>query len=592
MKGYQPDYPRPQLARASWENLNGYWQFAFDDDGVGVAQGWMRGVPGEQKILVPFTYETKASGIGDESVHTRVWYSRTVQVAQPLTGRRTLLHLEGCDYHATVWVNGIRAGEHTGGYARFSLDITPWLHQGENVLAVMAEDSLDPRQPRGKQRWKRENFGCWYVQTTGIWKTVWLESVPERYISALKLTPDLASSSLKLEAQVESPAYGKGLTLEANVWYQGSFIAGVTVAVTEKHVKAQVNVANVEEHEWSVHTWTPNHPELYDLELRLKYPEAEEDLVWSYFGMREIRIEGRNLLLNGSPLYQRLILDQGYWPDSHLTPPSEAALIEDIEKIQRLGYNGVRKHQKIEDERFLYWCDVKGLLVWSEMAAAYTFDDTAVSCFMQQWAEIVRQNYSHPCIITWTPVNESWGVPQIKTDPAQQHFAQAIYHLTKAMDPMRPVIVNDGWEHTVSDIITLHDYEEKGSVLLARYLEHGQDILEGKLYHNLSRSAFAQGFQDRGQPVIISEFGGIAYNNGQVGWGYGNKVDTEEAFLKRFEDITQAIQRLPYCCGYCYTQVTDVQQEINGLMDMQRNFKADPDKIRQVNLQRVSALHT
>ena len=180
-------------------------------------------------------------------------------------------------------------------------------------------------------------------------------------------------------------------------------------------------------------------PELYDLELRLKYPEAEEDLVWSYFGMREIRIEGRNLLLNGSPLYQRLILDQGYWPDSHLTPPSEAALIEDIEKIQRLGYNGVRKRQKIEDERLLYWGDVKGLLVWSEMAAAYTFDDTAVSCFMQQWTEIVRQNYSHPCIITWTPVNESWGVPQIKTDPAQQHFAQAIYHLTKAMDPMRPV---------------------------------------------------------------------------------------------------------------------------------------------------------
>ena len=176
MKSYQPDYPRPQLARSNWENLNGYWQFAFDDQGVGLEQGWANGVPGTQKILVPFTYETKASGIGDESIHTRVWYSRTVQLSQLPAGRRTLLHLEGCDYHATVWVNGVRAGEHVGGYARFSLDITPWLHVGDNVLAVMAEDSLDPRQPRGKQRWKGENFGCWYVQTTGIWKTVWMKA--------------------------------------------------------------------------------------------------------------------------------------------------------------------------------------------------------------------------------------------------------------------------------------------------------------------------------------------------------------------------------------------------------------------------------
>lgn len=265
--------------------------------------------------------------------------------------------------------------------------------------------------------------------------------------------------------------------------------------------------------------------------------------------------------------------------------------MEDIEKIMALGYNGVRKHQKTEDERFLYWCDVKGLLVWSEMAAAYIFDDTAVADFMTQWTEIVRQNYNHPCIITWTPVNESWGVPQVKTSPAQQHFTQAIYHLTKSLDPMRPVIVNDGWEHTVSDIITLHDYEEKGSVLLERYEQYGQEILEGKVFHNLDRSAFAQGFQDRGQPVIISEFGGIAYNNGEAGWGYGNKVNTEEEFLARFADVTHAIQRLPYCCGYCYTQVTDVQQEINGLMDMQRNFKADPEKICQINKSQVSCLH-
>lgn len=593
MKSYIPDYPRPQLVRSSWENLNGSWNFAFDDEKQGLSKGWNQGVPAGKTIQVPFAYETKASGIGDETIHSQVWYSRTVEVKEEsLSGRRILLHFEGCDYRTTVWVNGQQAGSHVGGYARFSFDVTHLLHVGENVIAVLAEDSADTRQPRGKQRWKEENFGCWYVQTTGIWKTVWMESVPETYLSALKLTPNLTHAKLELEGQVEAPAYdGEDLMLEITVRFQDTFIARTAVAVTQKYVNAQVDVCNTQEHEWSVHTWTPNNPQLYDLEIRIIKDSQPLDTVLSYFGMREIRIEGQQILLNGSPLYQRLILDQGYWPDSHLTPPDEAALIEDIDKLQKLGYNGVRKHQKIEDERFLYWCDVKGMLVWSEMAAAYTFDDTAVSDFMTQWAEIVRQNYSHPAIITWTPVNESWGVPKIKTEKPQQNFTQAIYYLTKSLDPYRPVIVNDGWEHTVSDIITLHDYEEKGSIFLERYEKYAQEIFEGKIYHNLDRAAFADGFAYHGQPVIISEFGGIAYNNDDSGWGYGNKVNTEEEFLARFAEITEAIQKLPYCCGYCYTQVTDVQQEINGLMDMQRNFKADPDKIRAINLRTPSCLH-
>ena len=593
MKSYIPDYPRPQLVRSSWENLNGFWNFAFDDENIGFAKGWNQGVSNEQTIQVPFSYETKASGIGDEKIHPQVWYSRTVDVKEEaLQGRRMLLHFEGCDYRTTVWVNGQQAGSHVGGYARFSFDVTKLLHAGENVVAVLAEDSDDTRQPRGKQRWVEKNFGCWYVQTTGIWKTVWMESVPETYLSALKLTPDYGHARLNIEAQIEAERFEEGVLLEAIVRYQDAFIASTAVAVTRKQVNLQIDVcSNPGEHEWSLHSWSPENPQLYDLELRIIKDGKPEDTVLSYFGMRDIRIDGRQILLNGSPLYQRLILDQGYWEDSHLTPPDEAALIEDIEKIQKLGYNGVRKHQKIEDERFLYWCDVKGLLVWSEMAAAYTFDDTAVSDFMTQWAEIVRQNYSHPAIITWTPVNESWGVPQIKTEKQQQSFAQAIYYLTKSLDPYRPVIVNDGWEHTVSDIITLHDYEEKGSVFLERYAEHIQELLDGTIYHNLDRAAFADGFSYHGQPIIISEFGGIAYNNDDSGWGYGNKVNTEEEFLERFAQITGAIQQLPYCCGYCYTQVTDVQQEINGLMDMQRNFKADPEKVRAINLQKISSLH-
>jgi hypothetical protein len=266
-------------------------------------------------------------------------------------------------------------------------------------------------------------------------------------------------------------------------------------------------------------------------------------------------------------------------------------LIDDIDKIQAAGYNGVRKHQKIEDERFLYWADVKGLLVWSEMAACYEYGEAAAVRFTREWMEIVQQNYNHPSIITWTPFNESWGVPMIETDRTQQHFTEAIYHLTKSFDPMRPVVANDGWEHTVSDIITLHDYEEKKEAFLERYREHLDDILANRLYHNLFKKAFAQGFSYRGQPVIISEYGGIAFDDQKPGWGYGEKVSGEDTFLKRFDSITTAIKQIGAICGYCYTQVSDVHHELNGLMDMDHVFKVDPARIREINIRTVNPLH-
>jgi hypothetical protein len=266
-----------------------------------------------------------------------------------------------------------------------------------------------------------------------------------------------------------------------------------------------------------------------------------------------------------------------------LTPPSEEALIEDIDKILEMGYNGVRKHQKIEDERFYYWCDVKGLLAWCEAPATYKFSDYAVNEFTTEWMDVVKQHYNHPSIITWTPFNESWGVYEIRNDVRQQHFTEAIYYLTKTFDGMRPVIVNDGWEHTISDILTLHDYEESGEIAYERYTEFKDEILDNKYPFALSRLAFAKGYEYKGQPIILSEFGGIAFNNGESGWGYGNKVQDDEAFIKRFEAITNAFGQLPYMCGYCYTQITDVQQEINGLMDMDRQFKIDPKIIKEIN---------
>lgn len=597
MRTYVKDYPRPQFIRKEWTNLNGEWEFRTDDENAGEREGWQDGFGQSCRILVPFTCETQMSGIGDEKFHPYIWYQREITIErEKLEGHKAVLHFEGSDYLTKVWVNGRLAGSHKGGYSRFSFDITALTVEGVNRICVKVEDTPDRQIPRGKQRWVKDSFACWYVQTTGIWKTVWMEYVPVISLSSVKMTPDLAGRCLLAECLVDAPdlinAFEKGdLKLEAEVTFDGRPIAEMAAAVMKKSIALRLDLDMPREDEpWGIYTWSPEKPQLYDICFRLARGNETLDEVRSYFGMREIRIEGEHILLNGEPLYQRLILDQGYWEKSHLTPPDEEALIEDLDKIHALGYNGVRKHQKIEDERFLYWCDVKGMLVWSEAPAAYEFSDEAVACFTKEWTDIVRQNYNHPSIITWVPFNESWGVPQIKNNREQQHFTESIYHLTKSMDRHRPVIVNDGWEHTVSDIITLHDYEECGEILKERYVQYKEGILAGEVYHCRLKSAFAKGYSYRGQPVIISEFGGIAFAGQGKEWGYGNAVSSEEEFLKRFDAVTTAIKEIPYVCGYCYTQVTDVQQEINGLMDIRREFKVTPDKIREINERQVGCL--
>lgn len=596
MKCYQEGYPRPQFVREQWEDLNGTWEFAFDDERRGVQERWFENFPAQRAIQVPFTYESPASGIGEETPHEQVWYHRRLSLTlSEHSGQRCRLNFEGSDFLTRLWVNGQFVGSHRGGYTRFSFDITDCLRDGENELTVLVEDGSDMQQPRGKQRWISENFGCWYVQTTGIWKTVWLEWLSPEHIRRVKMTPSLERGALDIEAELAcSPvsdgrgATAQALCLETEISYEGELIYQSRQTITETHfmLSADVRCRNRRGFEWTLHTWSPGQPCLYDISFRLYRGGLLLDEVGSYFAMRDIRIDKGNILLNGRPLYQRLILDQGYWRDTHLTPPNEAALREDIDKIQRLGYNGLRKHQKIEDERFLYWCDVKGLLVWSEAPAAYEFSDEALAEFTGEWLEIVRQQYNHPCIITWTPFNESWGIAAVETNRQQQHFTESIYHLTKSIDSMRPVIVNDGWEHTVSDIITLHDYEELGELLYDRYTECKEEILTTELYHCVHKSALANGYRYQGQPIIISEFGGIAFASGR-GWGYGNMVEDEEAFLKRFDEIATAIKRLPYVCGYCYTQLTDVQQEVNGLLSMDREFKLEPERIREVNERKV-----
>lgn len=580
---YKKDYPRPQFVREHWENLNGLWDFAFDDERIGEKEKWFCDFPVGREIVVPYSYETKLSTVEEEQAHEVVWYHRTLHsTKEELFENDRLLHFEGSDFHTRVWVNGQFAGEHKGGYARFSFDISNLLKDGENELTVKVIDSMNQEQPRGKQRWKKDNYGCWYIQTTGIWKTVWTELVPKCHIEHIKMTPVYKADSLDVEIDLDGDISEDKL-VEISVTYKETFINKVLLSTAQKHLVTRINLFSKHDSIFGIHYWSPENPDLYDISFRILSNSRILDKVDSYFGMREIRIEGANILLNEAPLYQRLILDQGYWEDSHLTPPSEDAIIEDIEKILALGYNGLRKHQKTEDERFLYWCDVKGVLVWSEFPSTYRFTDNAAELIMKEWMEIVKQNYNHPSIITWTPVNESWGVGQIGTEITQQKFTQAIYYITKTFDPFRPVIVNDGWEHTISDIITLHDYEESGQRFYERYVNHSNEILSSAIAHNGYRNAFASGYQYKGQPIILSEYGGIAFNNDESGWGYGNKVNTKEEFIKRFEDITLAIKKIPYICGFCYTQVTDVQQEINGLMDINRNFKIDPEVIKEIN---------
>ena len=586
------DYPRPQLMRSAWQNLNGEWDFAFDEENRGVRENWQNGIPKQKKIQVPFSYETKASGIGDPAQHEVVWYQRNFSFAKK-EGKRSLLHFEGADFLTEVWVNGKAAGKHTGAYSRCSFDVTALLQEGENSLVVRCQDSMSVEIPRGKQRWMRENYACWYVQTTGIWKTVWMEEVPEIYIGEVKLTPEIASGELQIEAKIvdegsdEREEKPRELLLLSEAFFDGKKIGSVETAIHLGRASQRLSVLREDLFEWGLHLWTPESPALYDLKLTLMEQTSDEksalDEVLSYFGMREIRIDHGNILLNNVPLYQRLILDQGYFEESGLTPPSVDALVLDIDRVKEMGFNGVRKHMKVEDERFLYLADVKGLLVWSEMAAHYRFSDAAVQEYTKEWMEVLRQNYNHPSIITWTPFNESWGIPQVETERRQQHYTEAIYHLTKAFDPMRPVISNDGWEHTVSDIITLHDYEEDGERFLNRYLTHKEEILRTQLYHCGHKSAMANGYTYEGQPVILSEYGGIAFADKQQGeWGYGNAVKSEEEFLLRLQKITSAIYQVPYIVGFCYTQVSDVEQEVNGLMRENRTHKVDPQKIRPI----------
>lgn len=588
MKCYIKDYPRPQFVRKEWENLNGEWNFIFDDNDEGENKKYFINFPETNKINVPFTYETKLSGIEDESVHYIVWYNKKISISkEQIESKKTILNFEGSDYITKVWINGNYVGINQGGYSRFSFDIEKYVKEGENDITVRVEDALSKNQPRGKQRYKKESWKCWYIQTTGIWKTVWLEWVPEKYIKYVKNTPNVDTNKIKLEIETNISEWDlekQNYYIETEISFNGQVLNVSKDVINDNYQEIKIdiypkNTGHI------LQKWSPNNPNLYDIIYKIYCDNILIDTVYSYFGVRKISIQGDKIFLNNEQLYLKLILDQGYWKETHLTPPSEEALIDDIDSVLEFGYNGVRKHQKVEDERFLYWCDVKGVLVWSEMANCYNFSDKSLQSFTEEWIKVVKQNYNHPSIITWVPINESWGIPNVKIDKKQQNFANSMYYVTKSLDDTRPVISNDGWEHTISDIITMHDYNQDGNFLFSKYTTKKDKILKNLQEYNSKHYLLAERYKYKGQPIIMSEYGGVALDTGN-GWGYGKQVKDENEFIERFEALTKAIKNIPYITGYCYTQLTDVQQEINGLLDEKRNEKFSKkviNKVKEIN---------
>ncbi len=581
-------YPRPQLRRDRWTDLAGPWGFAYDDDDVGDRERWCeRDDPFDRTIQVPYPPESELSGIGDTGFHPVVWYRRTFRTSEVAMGERLLLHFGAVDHEAKVWLNGKLVAVHQGGHTPFTANLTPALgpDDTDQVIVVRAKDSpTDLGQPRGKQFWEEHPRGIWYHRTTGIWQPVWLEPVADDHITAVRWTPDLDRGMLGLDISLDRPP-PTSMRLRVKLSLRGDTVADESYALqrqdTRRAVGIEPAVSNIGRGRL---LWSPNHPNLIEAELTLESDGEVVDVVHSYAGLRSSAFSEGSFLLNGIPTYLRLVLDQGYWPGSHLAAPDGEALRRDVERIKEMGFNGVRLHQKVEDPRFLYWCDRLGLMVWGEMANAYAFTETAIEQLVSEWTEVLRRDYSHPCIVTWVPLNESWGVPNLPRDQAQRDYVRALYHLTKALDPTRPVIGNDGWEHFASDAWGIHDYATHGEDIRERY---GSPEALAQTLSGTQPQHHAIALEARkrvGEPIILSECGGLSYDPDPSGgrFGYG-VVDSADELLARYDELVSAILDSSGIAGFCYTQFSDTEQETNGLLYGDRSAKVDIGALRAIN---------
>ncbi|RAL08872.1 glycoside hydrolase family 2 protein [Aspergillus homomorphus CBS 101889] len=629
-----PPYPRPDFTRPSptWHSLNGPWTFAFDDADTGLNENWPQtGLPSAQaqSIQVPYAFQVPASGLGQHEAHEILWYERTIpDIRTPVEherGHRLVLRFGAVDYECSVWVEGRFVGGHRGGHVAFDLDITDAfvsLGNGggnadgpkERRVTVRVRDSpFDLTQPRGKQYWKPVSESIFYTPTSGIWQDVWVESVPPFRIGGPSEGTVLRGDDIRggrLRARVA--VVGRRVGMKGAVEVEAK-LAGVRVSSCRQELKgdsdrvslnvdmrvqdlgllagkAPFNVPGC----WrdGVALWAPEHPVLYDLTLRLFDAKGElVDEVITTTGMRRVSWQNADgtFRLNDKPYFQVLVLDQGYWPGTGLTPPSQEALRTDIELAMKMGITGCRKHQKVEDPVFLYWADRLGFLVWGEIANAYDFSDEYVSRFNGEWMEAVQRDINHPSIVAWTPFNESWGYPSLKDDIDQRNHIRTVYHMTKTLDPTRPINDNCGWEHILTDLTTYHDYADS-TELATTCADFAQGILGPKANHDMFVPAVegdAGARHTPGAPVICSEFGGVniipakGTAAGERDWGYTTASDPED-FLSRLERLVMAVVKGGHTCGMVYTQLCDIEQEVNGLYSYDRKEKVPAERVKAI----------
>lgn len=563
----RPEHPQPQMQRENWMNLNGEWDFAFDFGDSGVARKLYEKRELDQKILVPFCPESKLSGIGYKDFMAAVWYHRAVSLTADQLKGRVILRFGAVDYECRVWVNGKKAGEHKGGYTSFGFDITGFVTEGENHISVYAADDVrSGRQPRGKQADAFYSHDCDYTRTTGIWQTVWLEFVPENYIESLQYYPNIMDGTVTVKAVTK----GNG-ELRAEAFYEGRSCGRARTAVCAGSGILTIALSEVR-------LWEVGQGRLYDLELSFG-----EDSVHSYFGMREVRIEGEKVLINGRTVFQRLVLDQGFYPDGIYTAPTDEALARDIRLSLDAGFNGARLHQKVFEPRFLYHCDRMGYLVWGEQGnwgLDYS-DPRGLKCFLPEWMEALSRDFNHPSIVGWCPFNETWDYDGRKQD---DDLLRIVWQITKTFDTTRPCIDTSGNFHVVTDIYDLHDYEQDPEKFAARYAAFaaGGDLWDTHPHRQTPI---------KDVPVFISEYGGIKWDaeggNAQ-GWGYGDGPGTKEEFFARYQGLTDALLDNPHMFGFCYTQLYDVEQEINGLYTYDRKAKFDMEIFKKINSRRAA----
>ena len=572
------EFPHPQFERKSWQNLNGKWNFKFDHSNSGLEQDFVNKDVFDLEINVPFTFESSLSGINIKDFCSCVWYKRafTVNEKWDTSKGKILLHFGAVDYNARVWVNGQFAGFHKGGMTHFMFDVTKFIKDGENTVVLRAfDDQRGGKQPIGKQANEYYSNGCCYTRTTGIWQTVWLEYIPfQSYIKSFKIYTDVANAAVTINVSLAE--YIKNSVFSAQIFYDGAEINSESFKVSSDNISLQFKIP-----ENKLHLWDLGKGNLYDLIMTYGEDSTKnKDTVYSYFGMRSICIENEKVLLNGKSVFQRLVLDQGFYPDGTFTAPSAKALEDDVVFSMAAGFNGARLHQKIFEPLFHYYADKHGYITWGEHGN-WGMDYSAESYqnFMCEWMEALERDFNHPSIVGWCPHNE--------THMGQRHEDLAyIYRATKTFDYTRPVIDTSGYVHVETDIFDVHDYDQDPASFKARYdamLEKGENK---KIFqnHNIIKDKEIEDL-----PYFVSEFGGTWWSertgtspNRNQSWGYGKAPEDIESFYARFEALVNALLDNPRIFAFCYTQLTDVEQEQNGIFYYDRGNKFDLARLNKI----------